>query len=48
MMLEEEVASLRAENATLREQLTAALSRIAELEQQHRDPPPFAKPNRPK
>ena len=48
MTLEEEVVSLRAENAALREQLAAALSRIAELEQQHHDPPPFVKPNRPK
>ena len=48
MMPEEEVVSLRAENAALREQLAAALARIAELEQQPRDPPPFVKPNRPK
>lgn len=39
MMLEDEVASLRAENAVLREQLTATLARIAELEQQRPDPP---------
>ena len=52
--LEDEVASLRAENAQLRaliaqlqDQLAAALARIAELEQQHQDPPPFVKPNRP-
>src|SRR5262245_41469989 len=48
MTLEEEVASLRSENAALREQLAAALSRIAELEQQRHDPPPFVKPNRSK
>ena len=48
MMPEEEVVGLRAENAALREQLAAALARIAELEQQPRDPPPFIKPNRPK
>ena len=54
MTLEDEVASLRAENAQLRaliaqlqDQLAAALARIAELEQQHQDPPPFVKPNRP-
>ena len=48
MTPEEEVAWLRAENTALREQLAAALARIAELEQQPRDPPPFVKPNRPK
>jgi hypothetical protein len=55
MTLEEEVTRLRAENAELRslvaqlqEQLTAALARIAELEQQRHDPPPFVKPNTPK
>lgn len=54
MTLEEENARLRAENAELRalvtqlqEQLAAALARIAELEQQQRDPPPFIKPNKP-
>jgi hypothetical protein len=54
MTLEDEVARLRAENAELRtlvaqlqDQLAAALARIAELEQQRRDPPPFVKPNRP-
>ena len=46
MMLEDEVASLRAENAVLREQLTATLARIAESEQQRPDPPAFVKPNR--
>ncbi len=48
MTLEDEVAALRAENAALREQLAAALARIAELEQQRSDPPPFVTPNRPK
>lgn len=48
MTLEEEVEQLRTENAALREQLAAALARIAELEQQRHDPPPFLKPNRPK
>jgi transposase len=53
MMLEAEVEHLRTENAELRlhatqlqEQLTAALARIAELEQQSPDPPSFVKPNR--
>src|SRR6266540_138276 len=53
MTLEAEVEQLRAENAELRlhaaqlqEQLAAALARIAELEQQLPDPPPFVKPNR--
>jgi hypothetical protein len=46
MTLENEIASLRIENATLREQLAAALARIAELEQR-RDPPAFVKPNKP-
>src|SRR5215216_4358281 len=55
MMPEQEVERLRAENqdlkqqlATLLQQLTAAQARIAELEQQHTDAPPFVKPNRPK
>jgi hypothetical protein len=55
MMLEEEVDRLRTENQELKqlvahllEQLAAAQQRIAELEQQHTDPPPFVKPNRPK
>ena len=48
MTLEDEVAALRAENAVLRAQLAAALVRIAALEQQRDDPPPFVKPNRPK
>jgi hypothetical protein len=54
MTLEEEIAHLRAENAGLRasvaqlqDQLAAALARIADLEQQHRDPPPFVKPTKP-
>src|SRR6266545_4358664 len=54
MMLEEEVVRLRTENRELKqqlaqvlEQLAAAQQRIAELEQQHSDPPPFVKPNRP-
>jgi hypothetical protein len=54
MTLEDEVAYLRAENAELRalvaqlqQQLASALARIAELEQQHHDPPPFVKPNKP-
>jgi transposase len=53
MTLEAEVEHLRAENAELRQhaaqlqqQLAAALARIAELEQQPPDPPPFVKPNR--
>jgi transposase len=54
MMLEEEIVRLRAENAEfqsqlaeLQELLAAALARIAELEQQRHDPPPFVKPNKP-
>ena len=54
MMLEEEVVQLRTENQELKQQLAqvlqqlaAAQQRIAELEQQHSDPPPFVKPNRP-
>jgi hypothetical protein len=54
MMLEAEVERLRVENTELRlqtaqlqEQLGAALARIAELEQQRPDPPPFIKPNKP-
>ena len=49
-----EIERLRAENAALcqqviqlQEQLATALARIAELEQQRHDPPPFVKPNRP-
>jgi transposase len=55
MMVEEEVDRLRTENQELKqlvahllEQLAAAQQRIAELEQQHADPPPFVNPNRPK
>jgi transposase len=54
MTLEDEVQQLRAENAELRaltaqlqQQLAAALARIAELEHERRDPPPFVKPNKP-
>ena len=54
MTLEDEVARLRAENAELhalvaqlQDQLAAAVARIAELEQQRRDLPPFIKPNKP-
>lgn len=53
MTLEAEVEHLHTENAELRvqvaqlqEQLAAALARIAELEQQPPQPPPFVKPNR--
>jgi hypothetical protein len=48
MSADEELVVLRTENAALREQLAAALARIAELEQQRRDPPSFVKPNTPK
>ena len=55
MTLADDNARLVAENAELRalvtqlqEQLTVAQARIAELEQQRKDPPPFVKPNRPK
>jgi transposase len=55
MTLAAENERLRAENADLRylvdhlqQQLVAAQQRIAELEQQHHDPPPFVKPSRPK
>ena len=54
MTLEKEYANLRAEKAELQalvahlqEQLALALARIAELEQQRRDPPSFVKPNKP-
>ncbi|MEP7188411.1 MAG: IS66 family transposase [Roseiflexaceae bacterium] len=54
MLLEEEVIQLRGENAELRQlvaqlqaELGQARTRIAELEQQRTDPPPFVKPNRP-
>lgn len=42
------VAQLQEQLTQVREQLAAAQVRIAELEQQHHDPPPFIKPNRPK
>jgi hypothetical protein len=55
MMLEEEVVRLRTENQELKQQLAQALrqlaaaqQRIAEQEQQHSDPLPFLKPNRPR
>jgi transposase len=55
MTLRDELATLRTENAALaaqvtalEQQLAAALARIAELEQQRHDPPPFVKPNKPK
>lgn len=55
MTLRDELAHLRTENAalaaqvaTLEQQLAVALARIAELEQQRLDPPPFVKPNQPK
>jgi hypothetical protein len=54
MTLRDELATLRTENAALAaqvavpEQLAVALARIAELEQQRHDPPPFVKPNKPK
>lgn len=54
MTLRDELAQLRTENAVLaaqvavlEQQIVAALARIAELEQQRHDPPPFVKPNRP-
>lgn len=53
MTLRDELAHLRTENAAraaqvarLQQQLAAALARIAELERQRPDPPPFVKPNR--
>lgn len=54
-ILRAENAQLRAENAELhtlvsqlQEQLTKAQARIADLEQQRHEPPPFVKPSRPK
>lgn len=54
MTLADDNARLMAENtalatriAELEQHLAVALARIAELERQHRDPPPFVKPNRP-
>jgi transposase len=46
--LRQEVATLREQNATLQAQLTAALDRIAALENRPKDPPAFGKPNTPK
>lgn len=46
--LQTEHAELRALVVQLHAQLAAAQQRIAELEQQHTDPPPFVKSNRPK
>jgi transposase len=55
MTLRDELAHLRTEHAALaaqvaalEQQLAAALARIAELEQQRHDPPPFVKPNKAK
>jgi len=55
MTLRDELATLRTEHAALaaqvavlEQQLAVALARIAELEQQRHDPPPFVKPNKPK
>lgn len=45
--LQAENAELRALVAQLQDHLATALARIAELEQQRRDPPPFVKPNKP-
>ena len=47
MTLEEE-AALLTENKALREELSAALERIAELERGRKGPPSFVKANRPK
>src|SRR5262249_16031602 len=47
MRPDDELVTLRTENAGLRAQLAAALARIAELEQQRRDPPAFVEPNSP-
>jgi hypothetical protein len=46
--LRQQMAQLQQELAQALSQLAAAQARIAELEQQHHDPPPFVKPNRPK
>jgi len=48
MPLEEEVALLRTENQELREELSAARERIAELERGQKGPPSFVKANRAK
>jgi transposase len=45
--LRTQLAQTQAQLAQAAEQLAAAQQRIAELEQQHHDPPPFVKPNRP-
>jgi hypothetical protein len=45
--LRTQLAQALAQLAQLAEQLAAAQQRIAELEQQHHDPPPFVKANRP-
>jgi transposase len=45
MTQEEELAQLRAENQGLREALSQALARIAELEKQKTPPPEFVKAN---
>jgi hypothetical protein len=42
-----QLAQAQAQLAQALEQLVAAQQRIAELEQQRHDPPPFVKPNRP-
>lgn len=44
--LRTEHAALAAQVAALEQRLAAALARIAELEQQRHDPPPFVKPNK--
>lgn len=46
--LQAENESLRQEVALLRDQLAAALARIAELEKRPKEPPAFVKPNAPK
>lgn len=45
--LQAENTELRALVAQLQADLSAALTRIVELEQRHDDPPPFVKANRP-
>lgn len=46
-LLRAEVAALQEQVAALTEQLQLALVRIAELEQDKSEPPPYVKPNRP-
>jgi hypothetical protein len=46
--LRSDLAQAQIQLAQMVEQLAAAQQRIAELEQQRHDPPPFLKPNRPK